>query len=370
MDIIFILTTVLGFFLLLSLIILVYNFFTAPKVYNTLYDLEYTPLVSILVPARNEENNIEECVRSILHLGYNNFELLILDDESIDRTVEIVKPYADRNSKIKIIRGKPLPDGWLGKNWACKQLADHSSGEMLLFLDADVRLEEDALNSALFKMQYNSADILSVFPTQIMKSFGEFLIVPLLNWFLLSFLPLVQVFKSRRKSLLAAIGQFIMFKRDIYFSLGGHESVKDKIVEDMEIAAAAKSNSYKVLSALGHDAVNCRMYDGFDDAYNGFVKNFFPGFKTSPIRFILIISFIVLVYLLPIILSFFYFQFIWLVLAIVLNRLLVSLLSSQSPFIGIIHPLQMLLFLSIGISSVKASESGNVKWKDRNVASQ
>ncbi len=361
MDFIFILTLIFGVFLSLSLIILVYNYFTAPKIYNTIYDLEYTPLVSILVPARNEEDNIEECVRSVLHLGYNNFELIILDDESIDRTLEIVKPYADRNSKIKIVRGKPLPQGWLGKNWACQQLADHSSGELLLFLEADVRLEEDALNSALSKMQFNDVDVISVFPTQIMKSIGEYLVVPLLNWILLSFLPLFRIFKSKSKSLSVSCGKFILFKREVYYSLGGHEVVKHNINEYVEIAALAKSSGFKVLAALGHDAVSCRMYNNFDYAYHGFAQSLFPGFKTSRRNFVIIILLMVIIYLVPIILSFFYFSFIWPVFAIILNRLLVSFLSRQSPLIGIIHPFQMLLLLSIGFSSLKESDPGNAR---------
>lgn len=370
MDILLAFFLVLGIALFISLSVVIYNNFTAPKLYNKVHDLYKAPFVSILVPARNEESNIEECIRSVLHQNYNNFEMIILDDDSKDRTEDIIKPFEERNSKIKLIKGKKLPSGWLGKNWACSQLAEQAKGEVLLFIDADVRLEENALNSALYKMQRTNTEALSVFPTQIMNSVGEYFIVPLMNWLLLSFLPLKQVYKSKKISFVAANGQFMMFKRDVYFSLGGHESIKNKVVEDMEFARMLKQRGFSIITALGYDTVYCRMYSGFDEAFNGFVKNFFPGFNTSPISFLIYLSGIQALYLLPIVLSFFSPIFIWLVFAIILNRLIISFLSKQSPLIGIIHPLQMLLLLLIGVSSINAFVSGKLEWKGRRLNQQ
>ncbi len=350
---------------IISLSITVYNFFTAPKIFNEVHDLIKTPFVSILVPARNEQDNIDGCINSILMQHYNNYELIVLDDNSKDMTADIVKSYAEKNAHIKLVTGKALPEGWLGKNWACHQLAAQASGEVLIFVDADVRLQENTVNSCLNKMQRRRTDVLSVFPTQLMKSWGEYLIVPLMNWLLLTFLPLRKVYESSNESFVAANGQFIMFTRPAYNKLGGHESVKGEIVEDMEFARLIKRSGLKIVTALGNDSILCRMYSSFDDAFNGFVKNFFPGFKTNSITFGLFLLAVQLVYLLPIVLSFIEPLFLILALVIILNRLLISFTSNQNPLIGIIHPLQMLILLMIGIVSIRSHESGNVEWKGR-----
>jgi glycosyltransferase involved in cell wall biosynthesis len=365
MEILIVLLILLAFFHLIALSVTIYNYFTAPKIYNVIHDLVKTPLISVLVPARNEEKNIEECIDSVLMQHYNNYELIVLDDNSKDGTADIVKVYENKNSHIKLIAGKKLQSGWLGKNWACHQLSEHASGDVLVFLDADVRLEENALNAALYKMHKRNADVLSVFPTQIMKSWGEYFIVPLMNWLLLTFLPLKKVYTSENKSFVAANGQFIMFNRRVYDQIEGHKSVKDEVVEDMAFARLLKSAGFRLVTALGHTSIFCRMYDSFDDAYNGFVKNFFPGFRINPFLFWCFILLIQLVYMLPIVMSFIDINFLIVTFAIILNRLLISFTSNQNPLIGIIHPLQMFLLIMIGYSSVNSHRSGNVEWKGR-----
>ena len=368
MEIMIVLLIIMGIFHSLILGITVYNFFTAPKVYNVVHDLIKTPFVSILVPARNEENNIEECINSVLMQHYNNYELIVLDDNSKDSTADIVKSYEKQNSRIQLISGKQLPDGWLGKNWACHQLSVQAKGDVLLFLDADVKLEDNAINAALYKMQVREADALSVFPTQIINSWGEYLIVPLMNWLLLTFLPLKKVYSSTNESFVAANGQLIMFTKSTYEKVGGHAAVKKEVVEDMEFARRIKKHGLRLITALGHYSVSCRMYQSFDESFNGFVKNFFPGFKTNIVVFSLFILLVQFFFLLPIILSFFDISFLIITLAIVLNRLLVSFTSNQSPLIGIIHPLQMLLLLMVGYTSISSHSSGNVEWKGRKLS--
>jgi putative membrane protein len=212
-------------------------------------------------------------------------------------------------------------------------------------------------------MHKRNADVLSVFPTQIMKSWGEYFIVPLMNWLLLTFLPLKKVYTSENKSFVAANGQFIMFKRRVYDQIEGHKSVKDEVVEDMAFARLLKSAGFRLVTALGHTSIFCRMYDSFDDAYNGFVKNFFPGFRINPFLFWCFILLIQLVYMLPIVMSFIDINFLIVTFAIILNRLLISFTSNQNPLIGIIHPLQMFLLIMIGYSSVNSHRSGKCRME-------
>jgi len=358
----------IGGIVLISTLVIIYNSFTAPKIINRKYDLLKKPHVSILIPARNEEDNITALLHSIIQQSYSNYDLFVLDDQSEDRTSGVVEALSTKNQKINLIRGKPLPEGWVGKNWACFQLANHARGELLLFLDADVRLSPNALEAALYQMQKNNVVMLSCFPTQKINSLGEWLIVPLMNWLLLSLLPLKTVVSLPYKSFTAVNGQFILCEKRAYNSIGGHEAVFDRVVEDMEIARKIKVGGYRVMAALGQDAITCRMYSGLIDSLKGFSKNFYLGFNVSPLTFLCILTALMLVFFMPFIFSTFNSQYIGLILIILLGRLFVSLLSRQNPLINIIlHPLQMVAMFSIGVNSLYWTLKGKTVWKGRTI---
>ena len=225
---------------LISTIVVVYNYFTAPILKDNSEKLDQADLVSVLIPARNEENNIANCLNNILQQDYENFEIFVLDDQSTDRTKEIVKSFSQKHSCVFYVDGEPLPPNWTGKNWACHQLSKKAKGKYLLFVDADVELAKNALSSALKILFAKQVKMLSVFPTQKIKTLGEWLIVPLMNWLLLSFLPLKQVYASANISLIAANGQFMLWERETYFDIGGHKQVANAVVEDMELARKTK----------------------------------------------------------------------------------------------------------------------------------
>jgi len=358
----------IGGILLISTLVIIYNCFTAPKVINRKYDLLKKPHVSILIPARNEEDNITALLHSIIQQSYSNYELFVLDDQSEDQTSTVVETLSTKNEKINLIRGKPLPDGWLGKNWACFQLAQHARGDVVLFVDADVRLSAHALEAALYQMQNNNVVMLSCFPTQKIDSLGEWLVVPLMNWLLLAFLPLTTVTSSHYKSLTAANGQFILCDKKSYNAIGGHKAVFNRVVEDMEIARKLKVGGYRIMTALGHDAITCRMYSGLIDSLKGFSKNFYLGFNVSPLTFLCILTALMLVFFMPFIFSTFNSQYIWLILIIFLGRLLVSLLSRQNLLINIIlYPLQMVAMFIIGVNSLYWTLKGKAVWKGRRI---
>ena len=345
-------------------VISIYNLFTAPVLKRVAQPLNNRSFVSVLIPARNEEKNIEKCIKGILAQDYQNKEIIVLDDNSTDNTLKLAASF--NNNKIKIIKGKELPSDWLGKNWACHQLAQKAKGEYFLYVDADVELTPEVISSAVYELEKSNVTLLSIFPTQIIKSFGEHLIVPLMNWLLLTFLPLRFVYTSSSKSFVAANGQFMLWRRADYLNLGGHQSVKHKVVEDMELARLAKQNKLKVKTMLGSKLVFCRMYETFNQAYNGFTKNFFAGFLLPPFSFLVIILFLLIAFVLPFL---FLMQPVYsfiLIVLILITRISVSIVSNQNLFINVLlHPAQMLLMFWIGIISLIKFKTNRLEWKQR-----
>jgi chlorobactene glucosyltransferase len=341
-------------FVTVTTIISIYNFFTAPRIRKSKEKLISAPLISILVPARNEEQNIDHCISDVCKQSYQNYELTILDDESEDGTASIVKNKISEtgaSSRIKLIPGKPKPPEWIGKNWACHQLSLNARGKYLLFMDADVRLRAHVIESCLYLVSKYELQLLTCFSTQIIKSFGEWLVVPLMNFLLLSFLPLKKVYSSNKKSFIAANGQFLLIKREIYDEIGGHKAVADQVVEDMEIAREVKKRGFKIMTFLGENSIACRMYGGFKQAFRGFTKNFFPGFNTSPLIFVMSLVFFLLTFFLPFLAVFMNSKFIWIVFIILFGRIITSLSSKQSFLINcIIHPVQIIVMIADGLS--------------------
>jgi len=349
-----------------SLVVLT-NFFSAPILSTSKFYVDSENLVSVMIPARNEENNIANCLESITNQDYQNLEILVLDDESNDKTTEIVQSLEKINPRVKLIKGKPLPQDWLGKNWACHQLSEIANGKYFLFVDADVTLSASVVSASVAFLQKLDAKAFSVFPTQRIKSFGETLITPLMNWILLVFLPLRLVHSTRNESFVAANGQFIFFEADLYHKIGGHEKVKSEIVEDMALAKLVKQLNEKFVTALGGNKVFCRMYSNLSEGMRGFSKNFYKGFSISPIAFLLFLFFMEFVFLLPIIFSFFNFKFLYITLFIALLQLMVLQISRQNSVIAFLHPLQMVVLCFVGIKSLLASLNGNLTWKERKI---
>lgn len=355
-------TISLGVILLIS----IYNLFTAPVIKSSTIKSSEDALISVLIPARNEEINIGKCLNSLLKQDYKNLEILVLNDQSIDGTPQVVESYSQRHKNIKLLKGDELPTGWLGKNWACEQLSQKAKGDYLLFIDSDVEVKEKTISSILEELTRSEVKMISVFPTQIIKSAGEWLVVPVMNWLLLSFLPLRLVHLNHNKSFAAANGQFMFWERKTYFKIGGHQKVKNKVVEDVEFARICKSKNIKIKTILGGDLIYCRMYTGLSKAIKGFSKNFYPGFNVNPLVFLIMITFFILIFLLPYIFIFNSSSFFLPVFLILLIRTSVSIVSKQNIFVNILfHPLQMIFMVIIGIKSVIDSKTGNSEWKGR-----
>ncbi len=198
-----------------------YNFFTATRLKESTPKSQ--PLISILIPARNEERNIAKCLQSVTSQNYANYEVIVYNDQSEDNTAEIVKKF----KSVKLINGRPLPKDWTGKNHACHNLVNAAKGDYYLFLDADVTIKPNTLQSAVALIEQKEVEMLSCFPCQKINSLGERLVIPIFEWLLLSFVPLDAAYKSKNPFFSIAIGQFILISKKAYKSFGGHESIKN-----------------------------------------------------------------------------------------------------------------------------------------------
>ena len=236
------------------------------------------PRVSLLVPARNEAGNIEACARGLLNQDYPDFEVIILDDESTDGTGEILKRLAAEDTRLHVIHGRPLPTGWLGKNWACHQLSQAASGDYLLFTDADTCHDPLMLCDSMAAALATHADLLSGLPHQEVKTWSEQLLVPLLAWSFMAFIPIALAERARAAFLSVAIGQFLLFRRSAYETIEGHAAVRDKVIEDFELARQIKKAGLRWRFVDATSCIHCRMYRNFHEVFDGLGKNLYAVF--------------------------------------------------------------------------------------------
>ncbi|MCB8964000.1 MAG: glycosyltransferase family 2 protein [Bacteroidales bacterium] len=362
------------FYLILPIVILavlrflvaLFNYLTNPYIKE--YKLATESLVSILIPARNEEKNIENLLVDLLDQTYSNIEVLVYDDQSTDSTSQIVLQYSKNNRNISLVSGMELPEGWLGKNFACYNLAQKAKGDYLLYLDADVRVKPQFIENSLGYMQHNKLALLSFTPYQITKSFGERITVPVMQWILLSLLPLRLVQWSKRHSLSAANGQMMMFKTEIYRKYQWHEQFKANPVEDISIARSVKKLRYRMATLLGtENDIQCRMYSSYNEAIAGFSKNvcdFFGRNHKVMIAFAAITTlgpFLVL-FIMPFPLIFAYF------FSVIMARMMVAQLSKQSTFMSVLLlPMQQFAFVQMVRAWMKSHKSGILVWKSREI---
>ncbi len=261
------------------------------------------PLVSVLVPARNEELNIKRCVESVMNQDYPRLELIVLDDCSEDDTGNILREIAGKYRgpfDFKIIEGEILPPDWLGKPMACHRLSERASGTLLLFVDADTVLEKEAVKTAVQTMVEGDYDLLSLMPRQETVTFAEKLVVPVVLWSIMFFLPLFLSYRLKSIFPAAAIGQFMLFRVNTYRQLGGHRAVKDEVVDDLAIARLYKINGRRWGIFNGVGLLSCRMYRNTSEIFEGFSKNLFGVFNYRIIPHIFIWLWVANVFFLPV----------------------------------------------------------------------
>ena len=218
---------------------------------------------SVLVPARDEAATITACVAALVGQGAS--EVVVLDDGSVDGTAALAAAAGAR-----VVTGAPLPDGWLGKPWACQQLADLAAGDVLVFVDADTVLAPGALATAVGML--GDLDLVSPYPRQDAPG-ATALVQPLLQWSWLTFLPVELALRSPRPALSAANGQWLLVTRDAYRRAGGHAAVRDEVVEDVALLRNVKRAGGRGGVVDGTDLATTRMYDSFGDLADGYAKS-------------------------------------------------------------------------------------------------
>ena len=326
-------------------------------------------LVSVLIPARNEEKNIGNLLTGLQKQDYTNLEIIVFNDQSTDKTDSIVKEFANSDKHIKLINSAELPTGWLGKNHACFSLAKLATGKFFLFLDADVEIGNNIILQTTHFAEKYKLGLLSMFPKQILKSLGEEITVPNMNFILLSLLPLVLVRKTNFSSIAAANGQFMLFPSDIYQKFQPHEKMKACKVEDIEIARFFKKNKIKVACLTGNSSITCRMYSGFSEAVYGFSKNVIQIFGGS--FFIAILFWLVTsLGFIAVLFSFSKLVFLLYLLVFVLTRIFISIASKQSVLrnLKFIVPQQITMGIFIFQAIINSCKKQYL-WKGRNISS-
>lgn len=257
------------------------NSFSFPRLQRRANPPLTTPLISILIPMRNESAVIAETVTGLLKQDYPNFELLLLDDASSDDSARTALRAANGDSRLKVLTGAALPTGWLGKTWACHQLSQQARGEYLLFSDADVNWQPGALSALAREALSTRADLLTVWPQQITVSLGERLIVPLMGFSIRAYLPALAVHYIPWRVFAAAIGQCLLFRRPAYDKIGGHQAIPARITDDMSFAYAIKGRGLRFRMADSAGLLTCRMYRSWDEVRNGYAKNILAGHGNS-----------------------------------------------------------------------------------------
>lgn len=321
--------------------------------------------LSVLIPARNEEHTIGLLLHDLQQTGYPNLEIIVCDDASEDKTAEIIRAKMETMSSLSYFTNLSLPEGWGGKNFACHELAQRASGDYYLFLDADVRLEKEALHKALAYALRKKTALLSVFPQQIIQSQGEWRTVPWMNRILLSFLPLALVRWYYFPSLSAANGQFMLFESANYRRNEWHKKVKNQAVEDILIARMMKKQREQVAVLLGNDAIRCRMYSTENEAIKGFGRNIHQYFGGSRLwlSFFVLLSWTRLPFLF--LAGFFQAAFIATGLVLLMS-IMISRMSGQSPGNNLkLLVSQQIALTRIWIQNLRQQAAKKISWKGR-----
>lgn len=342
-------------------------------------ELEATS-VSFCIPARNEAGNIEECIRSALGAGdvegAPDIEVLVYDDQSSDGTPEILARLAEEDPRVRAVPTVPLPEGWNGKQHACERMGHAACTEWLLFTDADVRFDRAVLRQSLLASRELKADLLSTVPREVTGTIGEMLLVPLINWVLLCYLPFGMMRKTLSPSASAAVGQFILCRREAWLDSGGHAAFRDSMHDGVKMPRAFRAAGHRTDLFDGTGLVSCRMYRGFRETWQGFAKNAFEGIGSVGLMSMVTVMH-VLGHILP-----------WVILVLVLldpdlrtpslaaasvvlvllplfQRAVMAWRFRQSPLVVLLHPMSICCLIGVQWWSWVLDRTGRRQWRGR-----
>ena len=325
----------------------------------------------MLVPARNEEASIADCVDALLAQDYPNLEIIVLDDDSTDRTADIVRARRDR--RLRLVTGAPLPDGWTGKNWACHQLAARARGDVLCFVDANTILTPDTLSRAAGELRDSDLGLVSMLLRTDTGTASEAVLMPIVNYALLALLPAALIEKPNFPKEAIALGPFVMVTRAAYAAAGGHAAEPAHIVDDVQLARSVKASGHRIALRNGTDLVHTRWYTGFGEIWHGFSKNAYGGIGYRPGIGLLTIFVVAPVLLLPFLrlgagittggeLGFPALQ-----VALILSMRAVTTRVGRDPLWSIpLHPVAIFVWAgTLARSMVLAHTGREIEWKGR-----
>ena len=349
--------------------------------------------VAVLIPARNEERNVRACVESVLASRGVGLEVLVLDDASTDGTAEIVREIALRDGRVRLVEGRALPAGWNGKQHACWVLAQETDAELMLFLDADVRVGPEALVRCVGEMQRRKVALLSGFPRQILGGWMERMLLPLIHFVLLGLLPMGRMHKTTKVAYAAGCGQFFLAEREAYFACGGHAAIRDTRHDGLRLPEEFRRRGLRTDLVDLTELAEVRMYESAGAVWMGLAKNATEGLgsprRIVPVTFLLLVG-----QVLPVVAAGFWIAF--LVSSVVVGAtfddaraaLIVSLLlgvavvASYLPRViavrrfrqpvgsAVLHPVGILMLLGVQWYALVRQVFGRpVEWRARSYAS-
>jgi glycosyltransferase involved in cell wall biosynthesis len=243
------------------------------------------PRVTAIIPAKDEERTLAECLASVCAQSYENLEIIVVDDRSTDRTAAIAREFAAADPRVEVLSIEDLPVGWTGKTHALQQAADRARGDWFWFLDADTRHSPENLSIVMEYARDRGAALASLLPEMRCETFWENVVQPLAGIVLMQSFPLFRV-NDDRTSLAFANGQYILIKRSAYEAAGGHRAVRDRFVEDIRLAARVKSLGLPIRVAIARGIGSTRMYASLDQLVRGWSRILYDALGRSPWRLV------------------------------------------------------------------------------------
>ncbi|MEV8379246.1 glycosyltransferase family 2 protein [Kribbella sp. NPDC056861] len=325
--------------------------------------------IAVLLPVRDEVDRVEGCVRELTAAAAHwpgNARVIVLDDESSDGTAEVLR---DLGHLVEVVSGVRTPSGWLGKPWACQQLADAAGdASVLIFVDADVNLAVSALTATVDLLRSSGLDLVCPYPRQEANGAAERLVQPLLQWSWMSTLPLGIAERSARPSLTAANGQLLAVDAAAYRRAGGHAAVRAEVLEDIGLLRALKRAGGRGVVAEGSRIASCRMYDGWTDLRAGYTKSLWAAFG-SPLGAAAVTLLMLLSHVVPALAALRGSRMgLAGYLAGVATRVLVARRTGARAYPDAwAHPISVAVFSALTADSVIARRRGTLRWKGRSV---
>lgn len=354
-------------FLAAMLLVALYNLATAPRLEDA-GEPVHLPAVSVLVPARDEADNLRRTLPHLLAQDYPRLEILLLDDRSVDGTAAVAEETGrGEGAPLRVLRGSDPPPGWVGKNWACHQLAEAATGDVLVFCDADVEAAPAAIRRTVAMMQRHGAGALTGIPRQRLDGWMQAAVVPVIAQLpVAAMLPLRLIPIIRSPSLSMANGQWLAFTRSAYAAVGGHEGVRDEVVEDVALGRLVKACGERLVVCPAPSLLAVRMYGSAAAMREGFRKNLYPLLGGRREAFAAGLALLAIAWIYPLLGALRGTAAAMIPLALLAAvRIAGALLFRQGWRTVVLHPAGAPLAAGLAVRSWMDHERGRVRWKGR-----